>query len=463
MNGAGEDRSVRSTRWSWSPWASGGAWGTAPTALAATSSRSTCPARRVTRRQRGRGGSTSAVALPGVDRSPGSTGRSVTATRRRRPVQRPRAPGRRAHSRRTDDGLMVRFDVPQRPVAPGQTVALYDTVDHDAVVGVGHRRLSVADRGRSATWLTRRSGGRDPRRPGPKSCASSIAYHNERYHRSTRPRSPTPSSTLLVRELRDHRGRATPTLAVSRFAHPDRGRGPARPCSPPVRHRVPMMSLDNAFAEEELEAWADASGRAGARPRPGRLVFVCEPKIDGLAMSLTYERRAFRAGGHPGRRGDRRGRHRQRGHHQGRAPPARTPRPAPCPSCSRSGARSTCRSADFDDLNRRQAEAGRAAVRQPPELGRRLAPPEGPGDHRQPGALVLGLPGGELVEGGGRTATSPWPAPVAAAGHAGPAWPGRIPGQPRAHAGARDRRGHRPSAGSWRASATISTTRSTAW
>jgi tRNA U34 2-thiouridine synthase MnmA/TrmU len=38
---------------------------------------------------------------------------------------------------RTASGLVVLFDVPQRPVAPGQTVALYDVVDPDAVVGAG--------------------------------------------------------------------------------------------------------------------------------------------------------------------------------------------------------------------------------------------------------------------------------------------------------------------------------------
>jgi tRNA-specific 2-thiouridylase len=36
-----------------------------------------------------------------------------------------------------DDGLLVRFDDPQRPVAPGQTVALYDANEPDAVVGAG--------------------------------------------------------------------------------------------------------------------------------------------------------------------------------------------------------------------------------------------------------------------------------------------------------------------------------------
>jgi tRNA-specific 2-thiouridylase len=34
-------------------------------------------------------------------------------------------------------GLTVRFDSPQRPVAPGQTVALYDAGDPDSVVGAG--------------------------------------------------------------------------------------------------------------------------------------------------------------------------------------------------------------------------------------------------------------------------------------------------------------------------------------
>jgi tRNA-specific 2-thiouridylase len=38
---------------------------------------------------------------------------------------------------RTEDGLVVRFDVPQRPVAAGQTIALYDVTDPDAVVGAG--------------------------------------------------------------------------------------------------------------------------------------------------------------------------------------------------------------------------------------------------------------------------------------------------------------------------------------
>ncbi len=37
----------------------------------------------------------------------------------------------------TTRGRSVRFDDPQRAVAPGQTVALYDALDPDAVVGAG--------------------------------------------------------------------------------------------------------------------------------------------------------------------------------------------------------------------------------------------------------------------------------------------------------------------------------------
>lgn len=48
----------------------------------------------------------------------------------------------------------------------------------------------------------------------------------------------------------------------------------------PVRHLERMLSLDNAFSEEEFHAWAE---RVGGGP------FLCEPKIDGLAVSLTYE------------------------------------------------------------------------------------------------------------------------------------------------------------------------------
>jgi DNA ligase (NAD+) len=54
----------------------------------------------------------------------------------------------------------------------------------------------------------------------------------------------------------------------------------------PVEHAERMMSLDNAFADEELAAWADRVVRdAGAEP-----AYLCELKVDGLAVNLTYEK-----------------------------------------------------------------------------------------------------------------------------------------------------------------------------
>jgi len=51
-----------------------------------------------------------------------------------------------------------------------------------------------------------------------------------------------------------------------------------------VRHRERMMSLDNAFSHADVQAWWDRVVRDA-----GVQAVVCEPKIDGLSLSLTYE------------------------------------------------------------------------------------------------------------------------------------------------------------------------------
>ncbi len=52
----------------------------------------------------------------------------------------------------------------------------------------------------------------------------------------------------------------------------------------PVQHLERMMSLDNVFNEEELAAWVERVGGEAAGP------FLCELKIDGLAINLRYEK-----------------------------------------------------------------------------------------------------------------------------------------------------------------------------
>ena len=109
-----------------------------------------------------------------------------------------------------------------------------------------------------------------------------VRYHNERYHRLDAPEISDADFDQLVRELRaieaDH-----PDLVVPDSPTATVGSAPSA-LFEPVEHRIPMMSLDNAFSAGELQAWADRL----AKQVPEDTSFVCELKIDGLAISLTY-------------------------------------------------------------------------------------------------------------------------------------------------------------------------------
>src|SRR5580658_1125561 len=52
----------------------------------------------------------------------------------------------------------------------------------------------------------------------------------------------------------------------------------------PVTHLERLLSLDNVFSAEEFEAWSDRAARLG-----GTGPYLCELKIDGLAIDLVYE------------------------------------------------------------------------------------------------------------------------------------------------------------------------------
>ncbi len=62
-----------------------------------------------------------------------------------------------------------------------------------------------------------------------------------------------------------------------------------------VRHRVPMLSLDNAFAPEDFTEFCARARRFLNLPPDAPLGFIAEPKIDGLSINLLYEQgRLFR-------------------------------------------------------------------------------------------------------------------------------------------------------------------------
>ena len=105
----------------------------------------------------------------------------------------------------------------------------------------------------------------------------------------------------------------------------------------PVTHRAPMLSLDNAFSFQELDAWAARVERVvGDEAR-----FACELKIDGVACALTYERGRLVRGRDAGRRPRGRGHHCQRAQRAGH--PAHASPSTTRPLSSRSVARSTSR------------------------------------------------------------------------------------------------------------------------
>lgn len=56
-----------------------------------------------------------------------------------------------------------------------------------------------------------------------------------------------------------------------------------------ARHGVPMLSLENAFTDEDVADFAGRIRRFLALPPETALAFTAEPKIDGLSLSLTYE------------------------------------------------------------------------------------------------------------------------------------------------------------------------------
>jgi DNA ligase (NAD+) len=110
-----------------------------------------------------------------------------------------------------------------------------------------------------------------------------INYHNNRYYVLDSPEISDAEYDELMKELRrlesDHPDLVTPDSPTQRVGAP-----PVEAFGV-VEHPQPLLSLANAFSFEDLSAWHKrVSNTLGRR----EFDIVCEPKIDGLAVALTY-------------------------------------------------------------------------------------------------------------------------------------------------------------------------------
>jgi len=119
---------------------------------------------------------------------------------------------------------------------------------------------------------------------------------NHRYYVLDDPAIDDAEYDRLFRELQQLEARY-PALAVP-DSPTQRVGGPPLGAFASVRHRVPMLSINNAFADEEVEAF-DRRVREALGVED--VEYNCEPKFDGLAVSLAYERGAL---AHGATRGD---------------------------------------------------------------------------------------------------------------------------------------------------------------
>ncbi|WP_288986044.1 NAD-dependent DNA ligase LigA [uncultured Sphingopyxis sp.] len=119
--------------------------------------------------------------------------------------------------------------------------------------------------------------------------ARTIAHHNNRYHAEDAPEISDAEYDALVRRNNELEA-AFPHLI--RADSPNRLVGAAVEASPlaKVAHAVRMMSLDNAFAAEDVEEFAARVRRFLNLPGDAVVAMTAEDKIDGLSCSLRYEK-----------------------------------------------------------------------------------------------------------------------------------------------------------------------------
>ena len=111
-----------------------------------------------------------------------------------------------------------------------------------------------------------------------------LHFHNYRYFALDSPLIGDAEFDALMRELHDLEA-ANPELRTPDSPTQRVGASPS-PEFQEVEHPQPLLSLSNAFDQEELAAW---HRRASSLLETSTFPMVCEPKVDGLAVALVYQ------------------------------------------------------------------------------------------------------------------------------------------------------------------------------
>jgi DNA ligase (NAD+) len=114
-----------------------------------------------------------------------------------------------------------------------------------------------------------------------------IAAHDRRYYQDDAPTISDAEYDALRQRYNEIEARF-PDLRTLESLSLKVGAAPARGFAK-LRHRVPMLSLDNAFSEEDVRDFVERIRRFLRLSADEPVVFMAEPKIDGLSMSLRYE------------------------------------------------------------------------------------------------------------------------------------------------------------------------------
>jgi len=121
-----------------------------------------------------------------------------------------------------------------------------------------------------------------------ESLRSHIRHHNYQYHVLDEPEVPDAEYDRLVRELQDLE-KEYPELITADSPTQRVGAEPIKAFGT-VRHILPMLSLENAFSEDELNAFHRRVTERLELELDADLKYAAEPKLDGVAVSLLYEK-----------------------------------------------------------------------------------------------------------------------------------------------------------------------------